>query len=92
MLFGSTTATQLQLVKLCIVFQTVINVPLLRAAGFSLRASVFSPHRHKCYLFRSGLTEGQVSAIWTSTSRDGAKKPRTSAQMGRSSLAVLLWV
>lgn len=41
-----------------------------------------SPRRHKWYLFRSGLTEGQVSTIWTSTSGDGAKKQPTSEQMG----------
>lgn len=90
MLVISTTATQPLLVRLHIVLQIVINAPLLRAGGFSLRPSVCSPHRHKWYLFRSGLTEGQVSTIWTSTSGDGAKKQPTSAQMGKGSLAFLL--
>lgn len=94
--FGSMTPTSSSVrplladnVKLHIVIQIIINAFLLRAAGFSLCSS---PHRHKWNLFRSGLTEAKVSTIWTRTSETGAKKRPMSAQMGKSSLAGLLWV
>lgn len=66
---------------------------LLRAAGFFLWGPLCAHHADISGICSDlGWQRGKCPPFGRGSSGDGAKKRPTSAQMGKSSLAVLLWV